>query len=46
MISRIQLFLDTLLMLSIQVMLVAAYVLVKILNYVWRIMSVGANTTD
>jgi hypothetical protein len=46
MISRIQLFLDTLLMSSIQIMLVLAYMLVKLLNFVWRMMRVRANTTD
>lgn len=46
MISRVQLFMDTLLISSIQVMLAVAYMVVKILNFVWRMVRIKGTTAD
>ena len=46
MISRAQLFMDTLLISSIQVMLAVAYMVVKILNFVWKKVRINGTIAD
>ena len=42
--NRIQVFLDTFLISSVQFILVIAYMVVKILNFIWGLTRVGGNT--